>query len=157
MSGSFLEIQSPPPMAAGIADCREVKLPAVVDPRGALTFVEAERHVPFEIKRVFYIYDVPTGRSRGAHAHRTLHQFLICLSGSFDVAVDDGASKATRHLNRPWNGLYVPPLIWVSVTNFDPGTVCLVLTSDYYDEREDVVDYSLFLSLRGRGGDRTVP
>lgn len=129
----------------------------MADPRGALTFVEAQRHVPFEIKRVFFVYDVPTGQSRGAHAHRRLHQFLICLSGSFDVAVDDGESKRTHHLNRPWKGLYVPPLIWVSVTNFDPGTVCLVLTSEYYDESDDVSDYSLFLSLRGKGGDRTVP
>lgn len=129
----------------------------MADPRGALTFVEARRHVPFEIKRVFYIYDVPTGQSRGAHAHRTLHQLLVCLSGSFDVAVDDGEAKAIHHLNRPWKGLYIPPLIWASEINFDPGTVCLVLTSDYYDENDHVGDYSLFLSLRAKGGGRPVP
>ena len=144
-------------MSNRIEDCREVELPTVADPRGALTFAEAQRHVPFEIKRVFYIYDVPTGQSRGAHAHKTLHQLLICLSGSFDVAVDDGESKAIHHLNRPWKGLYIPPLIWASEINFDPGTVCLVLTSDYYDENDHVGNYSLFLSLLGKGSDRPLP
>ena len=143
-------------MSSRIEDCREVELPTVADPRGALTFAEAQRHVPFEIKRVFYIYDVPTGLSRGAHAHKKLHQLLICLSGSFDVALDDGQSKAVRHLNRPWKGLYIPPLIWASELNFDPGTVCLVLTSDYYDESDHVSDYPLFLSL-SKGTGRTLP
>lgn len=133
-----------------------MELPTVTDPRGALTFMETERHVPFEIKRVFYIYGVPAGESRGVHAHRRLHQVLICLSGGFEVAVDDGRSREVHRLDRPSQGLYVPPLIWTSMSKFDPGTVCLVLTSDYYDESDHVLDYSLFLSLRRRSVRRTV-
>ena len=78
---------------------------------------------------MFYLYDVPTGEDRGAHAHRDLHQFLICLSGSFDVALDDGFNESIVHLNRPWRGLHIPPMIWASEINFDPGSVCLVLAS----------------------------
>jgi dTDP-4-dehydrorhamnose 3,5-epimerase-like enzyme len=145
-----------PPMSSRIDDCREIELPAVADLRGTLTFAEAQRHVPFEIKRVFYIYGVPAGKSRGAHAHKKLHQLLICLTGSLDVEVDDARSKALVHLDRPSKGLYVPPLIWASLINFAPGTICLVLTSDYYDERDHVRDYPLFLAL-GKGSDRTLP
>lgn len=140
-----------------IDDCRIVDLPKVVDQRGNLTYIEGGRHIPFDVRRVFYIYDVPTGESRGAHAHRTLHQFLICLSGSFDVAIDDGTSKDVLHLNRPWRGLYIPPLIWAREINFDPGTVCLVLTSDFYDESDNIRDYDLFLDLVRPRGARTVP
>jgi len=140
-----------------IKDCRIVELPKVVDHRGNLTFIEGGRHVPFAVKRVFYIYDVPTGESRGAHAHRNLHQCLICLSGSFDVSLDDGTSKDVQHLNRPWRGLYIPPLIWAREINFDPGTVCLVLTSDFYDESDNIRDYDLFLSLVKPSGARPIP
>jgi hypothetical protein len=140
-----------------VRDCRIVEFPKVVDHRGNLTFIEGGRHVPFEVKRVFYIYDVPTGESRGAHAHRSLHQCLICLSGSFDVAIDDGAAKDVVHLNRPWRGLYIPPLIWAREINFDPGTVCLVLTSDFFDESDNIRDYDLFQSLVKQRGARTIP
>lgn len=129
-----------------IDDCNVITLPKVVDPRGALTFIESGKHVPFEIKRIFYLYDVPTEESRGAHAHHELHQFLICLSGSFDVTIDDGKSQARVHLNRPWKGLHVPPLIWAAEVNFDPGTVCLVLASDEYKEEDYIRDYDRFLS-----------
>lgn len=130
-----------------VNDCRVVSLPKISDPRGNLTFIEGSKHIPFEIKRLFYLYDVPTEEGRGAHAHRTLHQFLVCLSGSFDVAVDDGEFQATVHLNRPWKGLHVPPMIWAAEVNFDPGSVCLVLASDLYKEDDYIRDYDIFLSL----------
>jgi len=129
-----------------LENCTLIELPKIHDPRGNLTFVESERNVPFEIKRVFYIYDVPTGNDRGAHAHRTLHQFLICLAGSFDVTLDDGNSQDTVHLNRPWKGLHIPPMIWAAEINFDPGSICLVLTSDYFDESDYYRDYDQFIS-----------
>lgn len=130
-----------------INDCKVVSLPKVKDPRGNLTFIEANNHIPFEIKRVFYLYDVPTEESRGAHAHKELHQFLICLSGSFDVSIDDGEFQAKIHLNRPWKGLHIPPLIWAAEVNFDPGSVCLVLASDLYNEGDYIRGYDEFLSL----------
>jgi len=130
-----------------IEDCRLIDLPRIADPRGNLTFLEGGRHVPFDIRRVFYLYDVPTEESRGAHAHHTLRQFLICLSGSFDVAVDDGRARARIHLNRPWKGLYVPPMIWAAEVNFDPGSVCLVLASALYDEQDYIRDYDEYLRL----------
>lgn len=127
--------------------CKLIELPKMQDPRGNLTFVEQKKHIPFEIKRIFYIYDVPTGESRGAHAHHKLHQFLICLSGSFNVKIDDGVNKKTIHLNRPWQGLYVPPLIWAAETDFDPGSVCISLVSELYDEGDYIRDYQKFLKV----------
>lgn len=129
-----------------INDCKVVALPKINDPRGNLTFIEGNNHIPFDIKRVFYLYDVPTGESRGAHAHHSLHQFIICLSGSFDVAIDDGEFQATIHLNRPWKGLHIPPMIWAAEVNFDPGSVCLVLTSDAYREDDYIRNYQEFLA-----------
>jgi dTDP-4-dehydrorhamnose 3,5-epimerase-like enzyme len=134
-------------MRVTVDDCRIIELPKVDDPRGKLTFIEQSRHVPFEIRRLFYIYDVPTEESRGAHAHRSLQQFMICVSGSFDVALDDGAARTRVHLNRPWKGLYVPPLIWAAEVNFDPGSICLVLTSELYDENDYIRDYAEYLRL----------
>ena len=125
--------------------CRIIELPKILDPRGNLTFIESERHVPFEIKRVFYLYDVPTGCDRGAHAHKKLHQFLVCLAGSFDVMWDDGTNQDTVHLNRPWKGLHIPPMVWAAEINFDPGSICLVLTSDFFDETDYYRDYEEFL------------
>ena len=130
-----------------VNDCAMLSLPRIDDPRGKLTFIEGGRHLPFDIRRVFYLYDVPTEESRGAHAHRNLHQVLICLSGSFDVALDDGSSKRTVHLNRPWQGLHVPPMIWAAEVNFDPGSVCLVLASDRYDEADYIREYDQYLAL----------
>ena len=132
-----------------VLDCRLIELPKITDPRGNLTFIEGWRHVPFEIKRVFYLYDVPTGEDRGAHAHKELHQFLVCLAGSFDVSIDDGVSKKTVHLNRPWKGLHIPPMIWASEVNFDPGSVCLVLASAPYLESDYYRDYEKYLAARG--------
>jgi dTDP-4-dehydrorhamnose 3,5-epimerase-like enzyme len=132
-----------------IKDCKIIDLPKISDPRGNLTFLESNKHIPFDIKRVFYIYDVPTGQDRGAHAHKTLHQFLVCLSGSFDVAIDDGIEKSIVHLNRPWKGLHLPPMIWACEINFDPGSVCLVIVSDFYNEIDYIRDYEIFLERVG--------
>lgn len=131
-----------------LSSCNIVDLPKITDPRGMLTFVENSVHIPFEIKRIFYLYDVPTGESRGAHAHKTLEQFLICLSGSFDVELDDGISKKVVHLNRPWKGLYIPPMIWAAEVNFDPGTICLCLASQLFDEADYYRYYDDFLNAR---------
>src|SRR5689334_11079990 len=126
-----------------VESCRIINLPKVSDPRGNLTFVEGEagKHIPFELRRVFYVYDIPSGQNRGAHAHKTLHEFIICLSGGLDVYLDDGQSKRTVHLNRPWFGLHVPPMIWASEGEFDPGTVYLILASDKYDADDYLRDY----------------
>ncbi len=126
-------------------DCRLIELPKIADYRGNLTFIEGMNHIPFEIKRVFYIYDIPSGENRGAHAHYDLHQFIICLSGGLNVYLDDGKAKRTVHLNRPWFGLHIPPMIWASEGDFDPGTVYLVLTSDVYRPEGYIRDYDLFL------------
>lgn len=131
-----------------VESCRVIDLPKITDASGNLTFVEGNRHVPFDVKRVFYLYDVPTGESRGAHAHREQHQFLICLSGSFDVELDDGRTRTTVHLNRPWKGLHIPPMIWAAEVNFDPNSVCLVLASDVYDEADYIRSYDDFLKRR---------
>ena len=129
-----------------IDDCKIIQLPKINDPRGNLTFIEGSNHILFDIKRVFYLYDVPTGEDRGAHAHYNLHQFIICLSGSFDVAVDDGDTKKIIHLNRPWKGLHIPPMIWAAEVSFDPGTVCLVLASNRYQEEDYIRDYNQYLN-----------
>lgn len=133
--------------------CTVLELPKITDARGNLTYVEQQRHVPFDIKRIFFLYDVPTGADRGAHAHRQHHQFLICLAGSFDVAVDDGNGQRLIHLNRPWKGLHVPPMIWAAEKNFDPGSVCLVLSSDLFAEEDYIRDYDDYLAARGRAAD----
>ena len=131
-----------------VESCRVIDFPKVPDPRGNLTFIEGEHHIPFGIRRIFYIYDVPTGESRGAHAHRRLQQILICLSGSFDAQLDDGVDRKLVHLNRPWQGLYIPPMVWSAEVNFDPGSVCLVLASDLFDEADYIRDYDEYLKLQ---------
>ena len=118
----------------GLSDCKTVVLPKISEPRGNLTFIEGGRHVPFEIKRVFYLYDVPGGADRGGHALKVCEQLLIALSGSFDVIVSDGKNKRRLHLNRSYQGLYIPPLIWREMDNFSSGSVCLVLASATYSE-----------------------
>lgn len=127
-------------------ECKVFDLPRINDPRGNLTFVEANRHVPFDIRRVYYLYDVPGGAERGGHAHKALHQLLIAMSGSFDVHLDDGHTRKTVHLNRSYHGLYVCPMIWREIDNFSSGAVCMVLASEYYDELDYYRDYNLFLT-----------
>jgi oxalate decarboxylase/phosphoglucose isomerase-like protein (cupin superfamily) len=128
-----------------VENCRLIHFPRVGDDRGNLTFIEAERHVPFEVKRVFCLYDVPAGQTRGAHAHKELHQVLVSLAGSFEVLVEDGLGNRRFLLNEPTTGLYVPPLIWDTEINFSPGAVCMVLASEYYDESDYYRDYDVYL------------
>ena len=127
-------------------DCCLVDLPMISDPRGNLTFVEGSRHIPYDIKRVFYLYDVPGGADRGGHALKQCHQFLIAMSGSFDVILDDGTGKRRIQLNRSYHGLLIPPMIWREMDNFSSGAVCLVLASAYYDEADYYRNYDEFLS-----------
>jgi dTDP-4-dehydrorhamnose 3,5-epimerase-like enzyme len=127
-----------------ISDCKIIDLPKIQDPRGNLTFVEGGFHVPFEIKRVYYLYDVPGGAERGGHAHKALNQLIIAMSGSFDVILDDGERKQRYHLNRSYSGLYVCPMIWRELDNFSSGSVCMVLASNRYDEDDYYRDYSEF-------------
>ena len=124
--------------------CRLIELPRVEDRRGNLTFIEENRHIPFEIKRVYYLYDVPGGESRGGHAHKQLQQFIIAANGSFDVVLDDGSSKERYHLNRSYYGLYIPSMVWRELDNFSSGSVCLVLASEYFDEQDYIRDYDVF-------------
>jgi len=126
--------------------CRIIDLPKVTDPRGNLTFIEGGRHIPFEIKRVYYIYDVPGGAERGGHAHKKLEQFIIAVSGSFDVVVSDGCNKRKFQLNRSYYGLYICSMIWREIENFSSGSVCMALSSEYYDEADYYRDYAEFLN-----------
>ncbi|WP_425060466.1 TDP-4-oxo-6-deoxy-alpha-D-glucose-3,4-oxoisomerase [Sporomusa carbonis] len=134
----------------GLERCRAIDLPIVHDPRGNLTFIESNRHVPFDIKRVYYLYDVPGGAERGGHAHKNLEQLLIAMSGSFDVILDDGLAKQTFSLNRSYRGLYIERLVWREIVNFSSGAVCMVLASDFYDETDYYRDYDEFIkAVRG--------
>ena len=126
--------------------CRIIDLPKIVDARGNLTFVEGGNHIPFEIKRTYYLYDVPGGAERGGHAHKGLHQLIIAISGAFDIVLDDGSRKQRYHLNRSYFGLYVCPMIWREMDNFSSGAVCLVLASNLYDEADYYRNYAEFIS-----------
>src|SRR5271165_2296242 len=134
-----------------LTHCRIIDLPKIADPRGNLTFIEGDRHVPFAIKRVFYLYDVPGGADRGGHALKSCHQFLVAMSGSFDVILYDGKETQRMHLNRSYYGLHIPPMIWREMDNFSSGSVCLALASEFYDENDYYRDYRDF--LRAVGGD----
>lgn len=127
-----------------ISECRIIYLPKIQDNRGNLTFIEQTEHVPFEIKRVYYLYDVPGGESRGGHAHKGLEQFIIAANGSFDVILDDGQNKERFHLNRSYYGLYIPHMVWRELDNFSSGSVCLVLASESFNEDDYIRDYSNF-------------
>lgn len=133
-----------------IEECKIIQLPRINDPRGNLTFVESRRHIPFDIRRVYYLYDVPGGAERGGHAHKGLHQLIIAMSGSFDIHLDDGYSKKTIHMNRSYYGLYVCPMIWRGIDNFSSGAVCMAMVSEYYDELDYYRDYDQFLRDVGK-------
>lgn len=128
--------------------CKIVSLPKIADSRGNLTFVEGGNQIPFDIKRVYYLYDVPGGSERGGHAHKQLQQLIIAMSGSFDIVLDDGNRKKRIHLNRSYNGLYVCPMIWRELDNFSSGSVCMVLASTIYDESDYFRIYEEFLAAR---------
>jgi hypothetical protein len=129
-----------------IENCMITQLPRIQDPRGNLTFVEGGNHIPFDIRRVYYLYDVPGGSERGGHAHKNLHQMIIAISGSFDIHIDDGKAKKTIHMNRSYYGLYVCPMIWREINNFSSAAVCMVLASEVYDESDYYRDYAIFLA-----------
>lgn len=133
----------------GIQDCRLIELPKITDFRGNLTFIEGGRHVPFDIRRVYYLYDVPEGATRAGHGHRALEQVMISMSGSFDVRLDDGLKKKTFHLNRSYHGLYIPSMVWRDVDNFSSGAVCMVLASEVYKEDDYFREYGKFLEAVG--------
>jgi len=126
-------------------DCRIIELSKIADPRGNLTSIESERNIPFEIKRVYYLYDVPGGATRAGHGHKTLQQLIIAMSGSFDVTLDDGTKKEKYHLNRSYCGLYVAPMMWREIDNFSSGSVCMVVASDFFDEADYFRYYDDFL------------
>jgi len=130
-----------------LAACRIVNFPKVTDQRGNLSFIEENHQIPFKIKRVYYLYDVPSGATRGGHAHKELHQVVIALSGSFDVILDDGLRRRSFFLNRPHYGLYIPPRIWRELENFSSNSVALSLVSEIYDESDYVRDYDDFRRL----------
>ena len=126
-----------------------IQLPKILDQRGNLSFLEGNKHVPFEIKRVFWIYDVPGGETRGGHAYRESQEFIIALSGSFDVLLNDGKNEQLFSLNRSYSGLYVPNMIWRHMENFSTNSMALVLSSTAYDKNDYVFDYNLFKSTIG--------
>lgn len=130
--------------------CKRISIPKISDPdgRGNLSVLEKDI-LPFEIKRVYYLYDVPSGSTRGGHAHKKLQQFLIAVSGSFDVVLDDGANRKVVSLNRPDEGLLIPTGIWRELENFSSGAVCLSLVSDTYKESDYIRDYGDFQSWKG--------
>jgi hypothetical protein len=132
-----------------VAGCRMIDLPRITDPRGNLTFIEQTMHVPFEIRRVYYLYDVPGGESRGGHAHKTNEAFIVSASGSFDVVVRDGVEERRFFLNRPYYGLYIPAMTWRELENFSSGSVCLVLASRLYEAHDYYRDYEEFLVATG--------
>ncbi len=130
-----------------INDCAVIELPRIANRAGNITPIQSGLNVPFDIKRVFYLYDIPAGESRGAHAHKQCHQFLIAASGSFEIMLDDGENKRVVQLNRPYYGLHIPPMIWACELNFSSGAICLVLASDTYQATDYIRDYNQYQQL----------
>jgi dTDP-4-dehydrorhamnose 3,5-epimerase-like enzyme len=134
-----------------IDKCKMIYFPKIADVRGNMSFIESNRQVPFDIKRVFFLYDVPSGATRGGHAHKTLKQIVIALSGSFDVVLDDGKNKKTFFLNRPHYGMYIPPGIWSELGNFSSNSLALSLASDLFNESDYIRDYEVFKTMVQNG------
>ena len=134
-------------MKKTVFDCSLIELPCIKNRTGNITAIENNEEIPFNINRIFYLYDIPGGESRGAHAHKECHQFLIATSGSFEVQLDDGKVKKTVMLNQPFRGLHIPPGIWASEVNFSSGAICLVMASHTYDESDYIRDYHDYLKL----------
>jgi len=133
---------------SSVYDCTIIEMDKHHSEKGNLTVVENSKTIPFDVKRVYYLYDIPGGESRGAHAHKELKQLVIAASGSFDVVLDDGNVKRTITLNRPYQGLLIVPGIWRELINFSSGAVCLVLASHKYDEKDYIRDYRNFLAYK---------
>lgn len=129
---------------ADISQCRIIRLSDVIDSKGNLIIIEGNGHIPFSIERIFYLYGIPRDALRGGHAHKRLHQFVIAAMGSLDITLDDGRERKKYHLDSPREGLYIPPMIWDELENFSPGSLCLVLASDHYDEADYIRDYGTF-------------
>ena len=127
-----------------VEDCKQVSLPKIQNRSGNITVLENGHNMPFDTKRIFYLYDIPGGESRGAHAHKECHQFIIATSGSFEVKLEDGNDKLIVSLNQPNIGLHIPPGIWASEVNFSGGAICLVLASHAYNEKDYIRNYTEF-------------
>jgi hypothetical protein len=125
----------------------EIDLPKIIDERGNLSFIEAPKNIPFDIKRVYWIYDVPGGEKRGGHAYKNLHELIIAISGSFDVTIDTGKEIKKISLNRSYKGLYIPKMVWRSLDNFSTNSLCLILASNAFDKDDYLRDYNDFKSL----------
>jgi dTDP-4-dehydrorhamnose 3,5-epimerase-like enzyme len=134
-----------------IDECRIINFPKIADARGNLTFIEENKHVPFPIKRVYYLYDVPSGATRGGHAHITLSEVIIALSGSFDIVLNDGTKKRRFFLNRPHYGLFIPNGLWREIENFSSNSVAIALTSDFFDNNDYIRDYEVFKKMVANG------
>ncbi|WP_352421232.1 FdtA/QdtA family cupin domain-containing protein [Proteiniphilum sp.] len=131
-----------------IYDCSIIEIEKHQHEKGNISVIENRKSIPFDVKRVFYLYDIPGGEDRGAHAHKECHQFMVAVSGAFDIVLDDGKSKRIVTLNRPYFGLHIPPGIWAGEIGFSSGAVCLVLTSHPYDEGDYIRDYNQFFSYK---------
>jgi hypothetical protein len=131
-----------------VQDCALVQLPSFTDERGSLSFAEGGVHVPFDFKRIYYLYNIPEGAERGAHAHMALHQLMIPIAGSFDILLDDGTHQRRISLFSPDRGLYIRPMIWRELENFSPAAVCIVLASERFDESDYIRSYDQFVARR---------
>ena len=125
-------------------ECKIIDLPKIQDYRGNLTFIEQNSHIPFDIQRIYYLFDVPGGAERGGHAHQKLEQLIIPVAGSFNVVIDDGKERKTIELNRAFRGLYICPMVWRELSNFSSGAVCLVIASRLYEEDDYIREYAEF-------------
>lgn len=135
-------------MKISVFDCVILELPRINSRSGNITAIQNNKEIPFDVKRIFYLYDIPGGESRGAHAHKKCHQFLVAASGSFEVQLDDGNVKKTVMLNQPFRGIHIPPGIWASEVNFSSGAICLVMASHIYEENDYLRDYEEFLEFK---------
>ena len=142
------EIKNHISMKILVSDCSIIDLPKIENRSGNLTAIQNSIEIPFDIKRIFYLYDIPGGKDRGGHAHIECHQFLIAGSGGFEVVLDDGTTKKTVTLNRPYFGLHIPPGIWAAEQSFSSGSICLVLASHKYDEKDYIRNYKQFLKFQ---------
>lgn len=131
-----------------VFDCNIIELPRIHNRAGNITVAENHEHIPFDVKRIYYLYDIPGGESRAAHGHKELEQLIIAASGSFDITIDDGVNKKTVQLNRPYMGLHVKPGIWRNISNFSSGAICLVLASMLYSDEDYLRDYDEFKRFR---------